>query len=155
MFLPSFTGDEADTVVSLDAGSYSVDEMADSGYTKTHSADCSGTILPGESKICTITNDDIKPTQCILEITKAVSSATANPGDILTYTINIANIGDADCTDSGVKIINTVDSQLEYLSETHSSNLEAGYKTEPLFDGTTLKWNANIRNPAETAEISW
>src|SRR5205814_6816245 len=55
----TFAGAEAPgTTVTLNAGSYSVNEAAVSGYTKTLGADCSGTIANGETKTCTITNDD-------------------------------------------------------------------------------------------------
>jgi hypothetical protein len=54
----SFAGDESGTTVTVDAGSYSVDEDAVSGYTKTIGANCSGQIANGETKTCTITNDD-------------------------------------------------------------------------------------------------
>src|SRR5262249_25961407 len=39
-------------------GSYNVSEGAVSGYAGTYSADCTGTIALGETKACTITNDD-------------------------------------------------------------------------------------------------
>lgn len=40
-------------------GDYSVEETAGpAGYDVTYSADCSGTIAPGETKTCTVTNDD-------------------------------------------------------------------------------------------------
>lgn len=55
---PSFAGSEAGTVVTLNAGNYSVDENNVGGYTKTLGTNCSGTIAVGESKTCTITNDD-------------------------------------------------------------------------------------------------
>src|SRR5436853_2114922 len=54
----SFAGSESGTTVTVDSGSYSVDEDAVNGYTKTIGADCSGTIANGETKTCTITNDD-------------------------------------------------------------------------------------------------
>jgi len=54
----SFAGDEGGTNVTLDAGSYSVGESGPSGYSESDSADCSGSIANGETKICTITNDD-------------------------------------------------------------------------------------------------
>src|SRR5919201_1648174 len=54
----SFAGSESGTTVTVDAGSYSVDEDSVSGYTKTIGADCSGTIANGQTKTCTITNDD-------------------------------------------------------------------------------------------------
>jgi hypothetical protein len=57
----SFAGAESPgTTVTLDAGSYSVDEGAHDGYDKSLSADCSGTIALGATKTCTITNDDQK-----------------------------------------------------------------------------------------------
>src|SRR5260221_10413128 len=59
--LPSatFPGAESPgTTVTLNAGAYSVDESADSGYSKTFGTDCSGSIANGETKTCTITNDD-------------------------------------------------------------------------------------------------
>src|SRR3990172_10051938 len=58
---PSFPGDEDGTTVTPDAGSYSVGESGPDGYSASYSADCSGTIDIGETKICTITNDDIAP----------------------------------------------------------------------------------------------
>src|SRR5204862_4354232 len=39
-------------------GSYSVAENAHPGYDATFSAECSGTIALGETKTCTVTNDD-------------------------------------------------------------------------------------------------
>ena len=65
---PSFPGEEAPGVtVTLDQGSYSVDEVELFGYAKTLGADCSGTINVGESKTCTITNDDIAPTLTLIK----------------------------------------------------------------------------------------
>ena len=55
----TFSGSESGTTVTLDAGNYSVDELPAAGYTKTIGTDCSGTIVVGEIKSCTITNDDI------------------------------------------------------------------------------------------------
>jgi hypothetical protein len=55
----SFPGaEDPGTSVSLDAGAYSVSESGPSGYQATYSADCVGSIGLGESKTCTITNDD-------------------------------------------------------------------------------------------------
>ena len=58
----AFSGSEAGIDVTLDAGSYSVSESGGpTGYLESNSSDCSGTILAGETKTCTITNDDITP----------------------------------------------------------------------------------------------
>lgn len=56
---PSFPGSESGVTVTLNAGSYSANEALNNGYVKTLSADCTGTIAVGESKTCTITNNDI------------------------------------------------------------------------------------------------
>jgi len=40
-------------------GAYTITETALAGYSQSSSADCSGTITLGETKTCTITNDDI------------------------------------------------------------------------------------------------
>src|SRR5207249_4901646 len=49
----------ASTSLTLTAvGSYTVAENAHPGYTATFSTDCSGTIALGETRTCTITNDD-------------------------------------------------------------------------------------------------
>ncbi len=63
----SFQGDENGTTVTLDAGSYSVDEDSVSGYTKSLSQDCSGTIAFGQTKTCTITNNDVGPTVTLIK----------------------------------------------------------------------------------------
>ncbi len=54
----NFSGDESGTVVTLDAGDYSVGEAEVAGYASSLSADCTGSIAIGETKTCTITNDD-------------------------------------------------------------------------------------------------
>ena len=55
----SFSGTGASgTTVTLDAGAYTVSANGPAGYTSTLSADCDGMIGLGESKTCTITNDD-------------------------------------------------------------------------------------------------
>lgn len=70
--VPNFEGEESPgTVVLLNEGSYTVDELADGAYTKTLGTDCSGTINIGQTKTCTITNDDIAP---VLTLRKVVVS---------------------------------------------------------------------------------
>ena len=50
------------TVVTLMSGTYSVSEDPDAEYTSTLSETCSGTILPGQTITCVVTNDDIPMT---------------------------------------------------------------------------------------------
>jgi hypothetical protein len=63
----SFPGVEGGTTVTLSAGSYSVDESTVSGYTKSIGSDCSGNIANGETKTCTITNDDQAATLIVIK----------------------------------------------------------------------------------------
>jgi hypothetical protein len=55
----SFPGAESPgTNKEVTPGSYSVTETGPSGYSASVSADCSGTIAAGQTKTCTITNND-------------------------------------------------------------------------------------------------
>ncbi|MCO6452418.1 MAG: hypothetical protein J5I90_16690 [Caldilineales bacterium] len=68
----SFPGSSTGVSVTLDQGNYSVSESGDPDdlYLDSYSADCSGIILVGASKTCTVTNTRLSGT---LEITKVVS----------------------------------------------------------------------------------
>lgn len=72
----SFAGNASGITVTLDAGTYSVDESDDFGYSKSLSDDCSsdvnGAIDLGESRTCTITNDDPAPDRAYITVTKQV-----------------------------------------------------------------------------------
>ncbi|MES2971305.1 MAG: hypothetical protein V4702_03230 [Patescibacteria group bacterium] len=57
----NFPGNAAGTTITLDVGAYSVDEQDALGYIKTLGTDCVGTIAIGETKTCTITNNDPVP----------------------------------------------------------------------------------------------
>jgi uncharacterized repeat protein (TIGR01451 family) len=88
-----FDGDESGTSVGLNEGSYSVDELSHVGYTETKSADCSGTISIGQTKTCTITNDDIQPPQHGIGFAKGCESPTV-VGDPYECSYKILNIVD-------------------------------------------------------------
>jgi hypothetical protein len=45
--------------VSIRPGSYSVSESGPAGYNASLSSDCAGSIALGQTKTCTITNDDV------------------------------------------------------------------------------------------------
>jgi len=49
------------TTVAVDPGAYAVTETGPTGYVATLSSDCTGTIAAGETKTCTITNNDLPP----------------------------------------------------------------------------------------------
>jgi hypothetical protein len=58
----SFPGSETGTVKTITTfGSYNVTESGPAGYVGTFSTDCSGTIAAGQSKTCTVINNDTPP----------------------------------------------------------------------------------------------
>ena len=96
----NFPGAEAPgTEVTLDAGAYNVTETGPAGYAASFSADCSGSIANGQTKTCTVTNDDISPTLRVIKdlmpdndsglFNLRIDGATAGTG---------ANVGDGGTT---------------------------------------------------------
>jgi hypothetical protein len=67
-FLQDTDADHGIKTLNVNAGSYSVDESSHAGYDKTLSSDCSGTIAIGETKTCTITNDDQAATLIVKKV---------------------------------------------------------------------------------------
>jgi hypothetical protein len=87
----SFPGVEAPgTLVSLDAGPYSVTEIGGpAGYSTIYSADCIGSVAPGETKTCTVTNDDIGPKLIVIKHVINDDGGTAVAADFtMTVTAN-------------------------------------------------------------------
>src|SRR5439155_9998255 len=80
----SFPG--GSTTVALIAGSYSVSETGPSGYASSFSADCSGSIAGGETKTCTVTNDDIQPKLIVIKVVVNDNGGTATPS---SFTMNV------------------------------------------------------------------
>ena len=87
----SFPGDSDGTIVKLDQGKYSVSESEQSGYTVGKSASCSGTINPGQTKTCTITNTYNSPllTGTLKVVNKVVNDGGGSKGPSdFTITVN-------------------------------------------------------------------
>jgi uncharacterized repeat protein (TIGR01451 family) len=97
------------------------------------------------------------PKLCELLVQKTVNKTTAVVGEELTYTITVKNIGDANCSGSGVMIRDVVDPNLTYLRHTLSSNLAAGYGTTPVYTSAdrTLHFNGDTLVPNESGTITW
>ena len=74
----TFPGNELGTTVNLDTGSYSADESKLAGYTASTSTDCVGTINIGETKTCTITNDDQPGHLIVHKVTNPSSDTTTS-----------------------------------------------------------------------------
>jgi uncharacterized repeat protein (TIGR01451 family) len=99
---------------------------------------------------------------CMLSITKSADVTTIAPGEDVVFTINFTNIGDEDCTGSGVLVQDIVDDNVEYISESHSSEvLSFRYDVDPLYfpdydlASRTLSWNADVITPGESGWVSW
>lgn len=87
-----FAGSEDGVEITLDAGEYAVTEDGPSGYGLTASEDCSGTIGVGETKTCTLTNDDGKATLTIVKETEGADG---------TFTFEITGEDDVNVGTSG------------------------------------------------------
>lgn len=94
---------------------------------------------------------------CELSLDKSVSTTSAKFGDEITYTIKIKNVGTADCTGGGVKIEDIHDTNLTYVWETHTSNLDGGYGSNSVYTPSTrtLRWNGNTLTPGEEGTMVW
>jgi hypothetical protein len=78
----SFAGAESPgTTVALNAGSYSVGESGPSGYASSFSADCTGTMSAGQTKTCTVTNNDVQPTLIVIKHVVNDNGGTASASD--------------------------------------------------------------------------
>ncbi|HXG75484.1 MAG TPA: hypothetical protein VNJ53_02850 [Gaiellaceae bacterium] len=75
------------TEVAIGPGSYSVTETEDPGYAASYSADCAGTIALGQTKTCTITNDD-RPAS--LTVIKHVVNDNGGSAAASAWTMNVA-----------------------------------------------------------------
>lgn len=82
----NFPGDENITTVSIDPGTYSVDETGPVGYASSFSADCQGEIADGETKSCVITNNDIAPR---LVVKKSVVNDNGGVSQSSDFTIRV------------------------------------------------------------------
>jgi prealbumin domain-containing protein len=105
----SFPGAEAPgTTITLSAGAFSVAESTGpAGYVQVSAVGCSGTIAVGESKTCTITNDDTKANPAAATLMSWIlhDSATVTgirPGaanaSSATITFRLYGPGDTSCT---------------------------------------------------------
>jgi len=123
---PSFPGAESPgTTVTLNAGAYSVDENAFSGYTKSIGADCSGNIAVGVTKTCTITNDDQQAYVTVVKVVNNNYGGTASPN-------NFSLTLDGSAVSSGVAVA------VNPGNHTAAENLLSGYT----FDGFSLDCNS-------------
>jgi Prealbumin-like fold domain len=97
------SGSESGTSYSLNSGSYDVSEDATpSGYTRTgFTGDCDSsgnvTVVAGQTKTCTITNDDVAPT---LHLRKLITNDNGGGAAITDWTLNANGTGSNDLSGS-------------------------------------------------------
>lgn len=91
----NFPGTSYGKSVGLNEGAYSVSETGADGYTASYSEDCSGSIKVGETKTCTITNNDIPHPSISVE---KYGPDTAYEGDTVWYNFWVTNTGDTQLT---------------------------------------------------------
>ncbi len=132
-------------------GSKSVSPTTNTTYTLTATG-AGGTV----SCSAPVTVIPVIPGQCVLEITKSANTSTAKINDTLTYTLNFKNIGTVDCTGGGVRIVDQLPAQVQYISETHSGNVTAGYGSTPVYESSshTMSWNGDVLTPGESGLAS-
>ncbi|HUW67543.1 MAG TPA: hypothetical protein VMW20_05785 [Candidatus Nanoarchaeia archaeon] len=83
----SFQGSEAGTDVSIYPGWYNVWEYGLPGYNPSYSIECNGEINLGETKTCTITNDDIPKAE--LKVIKHVINNDGGTASSSDFTMNV------------------------------------------------------------------
>ncbi len=142
----SFTIDQSvGSVTPVSGGSESVSPTANTLYTGTATG-AGGTVT------CTAKVKVVPPPgECKLEIVKSANKTTLSPNEVVEYTIEFKNVGGKKCTGSGVKVVDTLDTMLTYQSETHSSNVTAGYQSDPVYKSSdrTVRFNAWDLDPSE------
>lgn len=80
-------GAELGTVVTMNAGEYSVMELNGTGYDVTYSSGCAGTAEAGQSYSCTVTNTEIAgdPVDGTLTVHVVVNGGTATPSQFHVF----------------------------------------------------------------------
>jgi uncharacterized repeat protein (TIGR01451 family) len=142
-------------VVTSPSGSVTIDNLQESTTFTLEALNDSGSRCTQQVIVTCIPPEE--PKECTLEVQKSVNRVIAIPGQELTYTITVKNIGDAACTGSGVLIEDILDSNLTYLRHTVSSNFGAGYLDKPVYTSTdrTLHFNGFDLTPGELGTITW
>lgn len=134
-----------------------VSELFSGGTSGEISKNQVGTGKHDLSHISLCGNEEVEePNKCELKVEKEVDKATANPGDIITYTIDVANIGTADCTGGGVRILDVLSSQLSFVSYETSENIDGGYGSKPVYEESnrTLWFNGHELTPGEWGRVT-
>src|SRR5438876_442399 len=113
----SFPGSSTGTTVTLNAGAYSVSESVPTGYAASYSTDCSGSIAVGQTKTCTITNQDQPPTLKIIKHVVNNNGGTAT-ADQWTMHVGAGNPSQNDFAGSETGVTVTINAGQYSVDET-------------------------------------
>lgn len=147
----------ADSDGGGDGGDGGSDGGGDGGDSSTDGGGDAGTGLDtGGSDTSGVGSGDstsiVAPRLCVLQITKSVNKTTASVGETITYTLDFKNTGTADCTGGGVRVVDPLPTHVQYVSETHSSDVAPGYGSMSVYDASThtVYFNARTLTPGES-----
>jgi len=131
----SFKGSESGTTIRLNTGSYLIEEQRHEGYDLSFSKDCSGKIKSGETKNCTVTNDDIAQTGNLL-VKKRVINDDGNSKSAADFTIHVTGNSPSDTEFKGSRAGKTVILETGSYSVTEDHNNEYTFTFSPNCSGT-------------------
>ena len=103
----NITGDSQGTSIEIPADTYyEVYEAPNKSYSTSYSPNCVGYLSAGETKSCTVTNDDVNVTSGTLIVKKIVDNSYGNNKVASDFTINVTytNIPDGDSSPSSNSI---------------------------------------------------
>jgi uncharacterized repeat protein (TIGR01451 family) len=88
----------------------------------------------------------VEPNNPKLRLVKLASTAVAQPGDEVEFTLRFDNVGDR--VIGNVAILDSLTTRLEYIEGSQKCSLPADFETRPN-DGSSLKLRWQIREPLE------
>lgn len=124
--------------------------------------ECLGGRCNGVTPVCAAFDDtsisDGAVNGCVMDVSISATPASTVPGGIVTYIINVKNVGDFNCSGGGSWLQDVVPDGMTYVegSESHSANIIIGHYYKALggilvgTDGN-LNWNMNNLVVGETA----
>lgn len=91
------SGDANGTLTTLESGTeYTVTEIPSGDYVSSFNGDCSGTILVGDNKTCTVTNTYVDEFETTIKVTKHVVGGTATADQFIMSITNPNRVNNAD-----------------------------------------------------------
>jgi hypothetical protein len=141
----SFEGaDEPGISVTVSPGAYSVTEDAVSGYVATFSEECSGTIAAGETKTCTVTNDDQPATLTVVKTVNNTHGGTMSAED---FTLSVTGEGNVSLGNQGPSQIQSLQIPIDQENNTVSFSGNA--------EGTTVTLDAGEYSVTEASTTGY